>query len=71
MRVEPVKEFCKKYKLSKISGAKPFIQALLKAYKEFGGKKRPRIAILEFRQPFQTSDSGEFPHHRVVPPRRI
>jgi len=57
---EPVKAFRRKYKLSKMSGAKPFLQSLLKAYKEFGGKKKPQIAILEFRQPFQTSDSDEY-----------
>jgi len=33
---------------------------LLKAYKQFGGKKSPKIGILEFRQPFQTADSGEY-----------
>jgi uncharacterized circularly permuted ATP-grasp superfamily protein len=57
---EPVKEFRKKYKLTKIGGAKPLLQSLLKAYKEFGGKKSPQIAILEFRQPFQTSESSEY-----------
>ena len=36
------------------------LQAILKAYKEWGGKsKKPNIAILEFRQPFQTGESGE------------
>lgn len=56
----PVKEFRKKYHLIKLGGAKPLLSALLKAYKEWGGKnKKPRIALLEFRQPFQTGDSGE------------
>lgn len=57
---EPVKEFRKKYKLTKLGGTKPLIQSLLKAYKEFGGKKKPHIAILEFRQPFQTAEFGEY-----------
>ncbi len=57
---EPVRDFRKKYKLTKVGGAKPLLQSLLKAYKEFGGKKTPHIAILEFRQPFQTADSGEY-----------
>jgi hypothetical protein len=57
---EPVKEFRKKYKLTKVGTTKPLLQSLLKAYKEFGGKKTPNIAILEFRQPFQSSDSGEY-----------
>ncbi len=57
---EPVKEFRKKYKLSKVGGTKPLLQSLLKAYKEYGGKKSPNIAILEFRQPFQASESSEY-----------
>jgi hypothetical protein len=55
----PVKEFRKKYTLAKLGGTKHLIQALLKAWKEFGGKQKPRIGILEFRQQFQTADSGE------------
>ncbi len=56
----PVKEFRKKYNLVKLGGAKPLLQALLKAYKEWGGKNtKPQIGILEFRQPFQTTESGE------------
>lgn len=56
----PVKEFRKKTPLSKIGGSKYFLQALLKAYKQFGGKKTPNIAIVEFKQPFQTADSAEY-----------
>ncbi len=58
----PVKEFRKKYSLTKLGGTKYLLSALLKSYKEFGGKaaKKPNIAILEFRQPFQTSDSNEY-----------
>ena len=41
---EPVKEFRKKYKLTKVGGTKPLLQSLLKAYKEFGGKE-----IAEYR----------------------
>ncbi len=57
---EPVKEFRKKYKLTKVGSTKPLLQSLLKAYKEFGGKKHPNVAILEFRNPFQGGDSGEY-----------
>lgn len=57
----PVKEFRKKYKLLKLGGAKYLLSALLKAYKDFGGKlKRPRIAIVEFRQPFHSPDASEY-----------
>ena len=39
---------------------KHLLHAMLKAFKEWGGKtKKPNIGILEFRQPFQTSESGE------------
>jgi len=57
----PVKEFRKKYKLSKVGGVKHLLHALLKAYKEFGGKqKKPQIAIVEFRQPFQSAEGSEY-----------
>ena len=56
----PVKEFRKKHALSKVGGTKFLLQAILRAYKEFGGKKKPNIAILEFRQPFANFESGEY-----------
>ncbi|MGD0619168.1 MAG: hypothetical protein ABSB67_16090 [Bryobacteraceae bacterium] len=56
----PVKEFRKKYSLTKLVGTKPFVSAILKAWKEWGGKSRkPNIAILEFRQPYVTAESNE------------
>lgn len=56
----PVKEFRKRYSLEKLPGLKYLLMAVLKSYKEFGGKnKQPHIAILEFKQPFQTPESGE------------
>ena len=46
----PVKEFRRKYNLTRVGGKKPFLGALLKAYKQFsGGNTKPNIAILEFR----------------------
>ena len=45
----PVKEFRRRYNLTRIGGKKPFLSALLKAYKMFGGGRKPHIAILEFR----------------------
>ena len=58
----PVKEFRRKHTLTRIGGTKYLLSALLRAYKEFGRKTKPRphIAIVEFKQPFQTSESGEF-----------
>lgn len=56
----PVKEFRKRYKLKKLGGTKFLLQALLKSYKDFGGKqKKPRIAIVELRQPFSGA-AGDF-----------
>ena len=55
----PVKELRKKFKLKKMPGVKPLLAAVLKAYKEFGGKnKRPNIAVVEFRQPVVSSESA-------------
>src|SRR5579863_4457902 len=56
----PVKQLRKRYHLEKLPGTKHLLQAILKAYKEWGGKnKKPNVAILEFRQPFQVGESGE------------
>src|SRR5208282_3305864 len=56
----PVKQLRKRYHVEKLPGTKYLLQAILKAYKEWGGKsKKPNVAILEFRQPFQTTESGE------------
>jgi hypothetical protein len=57
----PVKEFRKKYRLTKLPGTRHLLTALLKSYKEFGGKqKKPQIAIVEFRPPFQPADLSDF-----------
>jgi len=54
----PVKELRKKFKLKKLPGIKPLLGAVLKAYKESGGKhKRPNIAVVEFRQPHASPES--------------
>ena len=46
-----VKEFKRgRYKLSKLGGAKVLLQALQAAYKQFGGKNKPAIAIVELGQ---------------------
>lgn len=56
----PVKEFRKRYGLQRLGGKKHLLTALLKAYKQYGGKKQPNIVILEFRQPFQSTEQGEY-----------
>lgn len=56
----PAKEFRKKYRLEKTGGTKPFVQALLKAFKEFGGgKKQPSVGLLMLKGPFVTNESHE------------
>ena len=53
----PVKEFRKRYHLTRVGGKKHLLGALLKAYKQFGGHKKPNIAILEFRPAYQSGQS--------------
>src|SRR5262249_5084152 len=53
----PMKEFRKKYSLAKIGSRKHFLQALLKSYKQFGGTKKPNIAIVEFRPAYHSGQS--------------
>src|ERR1700683_3773336 len=53
----PVKEFRKRYHLTRVGGKKNLLGALLKAYKQFGGHKKPNIAILEFRPAYQSGQS--------------
>ncbi|MCW5978749.1 MAG: hypothetical protein KIT09_11760 [Bryobacteraceae bacterium] len=55
-----MKEFRKRYELTKVGGTKHLLSALLQAYKAFGKKRHPRIAILEFRQPFQVTQTNEY-----------
>lgn len=56
----PVKEFRRKYPLTRVGGIRYLLQAILKAWAGFGGKTAaPHIAILEFRQPFQGGQPGE------------
>jgi hypothetical protein len=53
----PVKEFRKKYSLARVGSRKHLLQALLKSYKQFGGTKKPNIAIVEFRSAYHSADS--------------
>jgi hypothetical protein len=53
----PVKEFRKRFGLTRIGSKKYLLQALLKSYKQFGGAKRPNIAIVELRQAYQSGES--------------
>ncbi|MBZ5620317.1 MAG: hypothetical protein LAQ69_16555 [Acidobacteriia bacterium] len=55
--IPPVKEFRKKYTLAKVGSRKHLLQALLKSYKQFGGTKKPNIAIVEFRPAYHSGQS--------------
>jgi hypothetical protein len=57
--VPPVKEIRKKYVLTRLGSRKYLLNALLKAYKQFGGTKKPNIAIVEFR-PAYHSGANEY-----------
>src|SRR5262252_2778188 len=41
----PMKEFRKRYNLTRTGSRKHLLAALLKSYKQFGGKQKPNIAI--------------------------
>src|SRR5579862_6730868 len=55
--IPPVKELRKKYNLVKVASRKHLLHALLKSYKQFGGVRKPNIAIVEFRTPYQAAQS--------------
>ncbi len=67
----PLVEFRRKYTVTRTGGKQPFLSALLEAYRQFtaslaappngngnghGKARRPRIALLEFRQPTRKSE---------------
>ena len=53
----PVKELRKKYSLARVGSRKYLLQALLKSYKQFGGTRKPNIAIVEFRPTYYSGQS--------------
>jgi hypothetical protein len=55
--VPPMKEMRKRYTFTRTGGRKHLLQALLKAYKQFGGARKPNIAIVEFRSPYHSGRS--------------
>jgi len=55
--IPPVKELRKRYNLGKVGSRKHLLQALLKSYKQFGGTRKPNIAIVEFRPAYVSGQS--------------
>ncbi len=58
--IPPVREFRKKHTLTKVGGKKHLLNALLKAYKQFGGRQKPHIGILELRSPLNPGAPSEY-----------
>lgn len=56
----PMKEFRRRNPVTRVGGMKPVLESVLKAWKHFGGRHKPQIAILELRQPHQSADSSEY-----------
>src|SRR3954471_18709909 len=55
--IPPVKEFRKKYSLARVGSRKHLLSALLKSYKQFGGSRKPNIAIVEFKHAYSSAAS--------------
>lgn len=56
-----MREFSQRYRLTKVSGVKHLLNALLQAYRVFGGREpKPRIAIVEVLPPFQNRHTDEY-----------
>ena len=55
--VPPMREMRKRYTFTRTGGRKHLLQALVKAYKQFGGVKKPNIAIVEFRPQYHSGRS--------------
>jgi hypothetical protein len=53
----PMKEMRKKYSMAKTGSRKSLLQALIKSYRLFGGKRKPNIAIVEFRPSYHSGRS--------------
>jgi hypothetical protein len=59
LELPSVKEFKRgRYKLSKLGGPKQLMQAVQSAYRQFGGKNKPAIAIVEMGQEAGSSTEG-------------
>ena len=62
-----LKEFKRgRYKLSKLGGPKTLLQALQSAYRQFGGKNKPAIAIVELGQEANANGAGSSTEGRML-----
>lgn len=51
-----VKQFRRNYNLEKINDPKLLATSIQEAYQQFGGHRKPRVGILDFRPLYQTAD---------------
>ncbi len=63
LETAPMKQFRKRYKVTRPPGAKPLVASLLKAWKDFGGKGKPNVGILDFPGP---QGAGETPEDALL-----
>jgi hypothetical protein len=62
-----VKEFKRgRYKLSKLGGPKALLQAIQSAYRQFGGKNKPAIAIVELGPESGANSAGSSSEGRLL-----
>jgi hypothetical protein len=55
-----MKQFRRQYSLTKLGGGKHLVSSVLAAYKQFKGKQKPRIGVMEFRQAFQATEPSDY-----------
>src|SRR5579875_1147606 len=58
LKLPILKEFQNGCRMAKVGGSKPLVDAIFEAWREFGGQKVPRVAIVEVTQQFG-SDATE------------
>jgi hypothetical protein len=62
-----VKEFKRgRYKLSKLGGPKTLLQAIQSSYRQFGGKNKPAIAVVELGQEANSNSAGSSTEGRML-----
>ncbi|MCC7176428.1 MAG: hypothetical protein IT159_14645 [Bryobacterales bacterium] len=54
-----MKRFRRQYNVSRLPGTKPLAASLVAAYKQFGGRQKPQVGVMDFRQAFQTTEPAD------------
>jgi hypothetical protein len=59
-KTPPMRDLAKRFALSRVPGAKPMVEGMMSAWREFsGGRRAPVVAVVGPRQSFQTLESAE------------